>query len=658
MVPQPIIAVDTECTGANYWQGARPFAFSFCTEEGKTAFVRFKVDLFSRKVIPTSEGFTDIDKLLRDPTTDKVFHNAKFDIRMLEGMGFVIRGGIHDTVYAVHCCDSKQPNYKLKRLAKTLADFPDDDEKEVKKSVIEQRKVGKKKGWLLGEKVEEDYHLADPKILESYARKDAERTMLLWLFFRKEMKRLRTWDSYQREMKLHPITYSMEKRGVRFLRKECIQEVASWEKKVEDGEAEIEREAPGVNINSGQQLVKYFLSQGATFQRLTKKGRPSVDAKSIDLLAAQGIKLAKRIKEVRSSERALSTFKQYISLAVKNKTTNDWEIHCDYQQIGPVTGRFSCRKPNMQNVSDPLGSQGDVIFEGRKVFGPRNGYWWLHFDYSQLETVLFAEISGEKFIQNALKSGRDLHSETANRVWGGKDNPLGIEKIMSLGHSRKYSIELMRSHDWDIVKAEASIGHKGSRKHAKMLLFLKIFGGHIPAAMELLGVTEEEAGGIIGDYDRAFPGVNKFIRETARLARADRFVWDLYGRRISVDPDYAYQATNYKVQGTAASLIKDRMIAVDDYLTELRNRGYKMEFGKDNWEVQSIDAHLLLTIHDELVIEIRKDQVYAGILRRIADIMIDHGGRLKTMDLKVKCEVSTQKWSQKSKLVRYEQIFG
>lgn len=626
-----ILACDTECTGLNPWKGARPFAISFCNEEGQTGFIRFMVDRKTRKVFVPEKTKYLLCRLFSDTEKRFVFHNAKFDIRMLESIGLPKPRNIEETMFAMHMVNSLEPSFKLKTIGAKHLGINTDDERALRKSVAAARRHARAHQWVIGKDVDHDYWFADPAILETYSRLDAERTMLLWMWLRDTMEEMKVLDSYNREMKLWNVTYEMETRGVRIDLPRTIKEQNNCKSKIRQHEMKIKQLAPGVNIRSNKQLAHFFFEkEDLPVTERTATGSPSVKAAVLKKLDHP---LAEHIMKLKSADKALTTyFEKFEELSVKEP--DGWIIHPNFQQVGPVTGRYSCREPNLQNVADAKTSRSYVPFQARQVFIPRKECAWLHADYSQLEARIFADVSQETFMLDVFKLGRDLHAETANRIWGGAGNKeafIVAAEALGLGPSWEglKVRDFLEKWNWDIVKAEASLGKKVSRTKAKTLLYLKIYGGAAPAAAEVMGCSEAEAAVSLRDYDLAFPRIRKYSFELIKQAREEGCIWDAYGRRLSIDPNNAFVAVNYKVQGSAASLIKDRMLALWLWLKS----------------VSSLDATLILTIHDEVVIEIKKGHLRYWVLSKIKRIMEDHGGRFG-VSLPVDFKVTWERWSE------------
>ena len=184
------------------------------------------------------------------------------------------------------------------------------------------------------------------------------------------------------------------------------------------------------------------------------------------------------------------------------------------------------------------------------------------------------------------------------------------------------------------MRAEKSLKKSQHRTRAKMVLFLKVFGGGVNAAADLIECSEHVASKLLDDYDAAFPIISKYLQDMIRLARRQGYIVDSFGRRISVDPDAPYRAVNYKVQGGAASFLKDRMIAVDKYLKEVRKKA---------------EGYMVMTIHDELVIEVRREHAFPWFVRKIKRIMEDHTGHFR-VDTDVTVARVSRTWADKEPL--------
>lgn len=689
-----VLAFDTETTGLEAWHGDLPFAFSFCNEKGETAYVEFPVDPFTRKpMYGRAPGvFKEIKAILEDPAVAKVMHNGKFDVRMCEKAGIRVRGQIHETMFAAHACNTLEPSYALKFLARKYLEIGTGDQKDLQKLVVRCRRQAKKLGWNIAEDCMADYWLprtfflhqgpklkpAEQRVLgkqieacQVYCTQDAVRTMLLWKMYEKAMATEQVRDTYDREMELWPYVYEMEGRGVLVNLKTVQREIDNNIAELKKWRPAVERKAwPEFNINSPFDLRKLLYDElGLPVKsRTAKKGEPAVDVDALSEHASHPVVQA--LFKYRAAEKALgSFFYRYKRCAIPDPLNpGGYVLHPDFQQVGPVTGRFSCRNPNLQNVPNALTTRSSEPIQARTPFEPRPGYSWYHVDYHQLEALIFADVAQEQTMLAAIKAGRDLHTECTNKAWGGKDNPAAIraaihaleldgtgqkknEHVQKLWAKWKVTDPLrltsdarerfarswMESFGWDIVKAEKSLEKKTSRAKAKMILFAKVFGGGPNAIKDLLKCTFAEAQQFMRDYDVAFPQIGTYIRELSNEARRNGFIRNRYNRRITVDPDKAYRAVNYMVQGSAADQMKRAMVRLNRWFAKLRK--------KMPW----LDIHIVLTIHDELVFEVKKEHAFKWLLRGICEIMSDHEGHFG-IPTPVEMEKCTVNWSKKEKL--------
>ena len=688
-----LVAVDTETTGLAAYHNDRPFAFSFCNKVGDTAYFEWPVDPMTRTVQPIRREWKQIKAFMEDDRIQKVFHNAFFDVLMLDviGIGTAGPGGLvweggafEETMFMAHVFCSDEVNYRLKRLSKYYVDYDDDDQKALQKIVNKCRRRAKKLAWKIafnerGKAVTAaDYWLPSalaqhhPELAEdldldackTYAVGDVERTMLLYLFYAKHFgtseRKADAWKTYRREKELWPVTYRMQRRGVSIDRERNEREIKSAEREIAVWQPVVDAEAARqvrkckrkgldypnpFNINSSNHLAWLVFDRmglEAGDRTASERYKTTLDA----LYQHVDNEVVRSLLKYRSAFKALSTFYlNYRWKSVPDHITSGrgvYVLHPSFQQLGTKTARLACRDPNLQNVADAITTRSGAVepIQARVVFGPRPGYVWYHMDYEQLEVRVFAEVSGEKSMLAALNTGRDIHTECANKAWGGEcDTAIrmaihsleldgsGIEehRIQGVSDAWKrmgikpahvnngrltraniahFAAAWLASYGCDIVTAEKSLGKKNSRAQAKMVLFLKMFGGGAHRLALFLKCPDAEAQDFLDGYDRAFPRLPIFQKEMIRRARRDGAIINKFGRRLVVDYDKAYRSVNYMVQGSAAELLKKALLLCDRYL---RSTG--------------LDAHPIMTIHDEIVFEFHRKRAYWSVLRRLHDIM-------------------------------------
>lgn len=588
-----IIAVDTETTGLNVWTGDAAFCVSFCNEEGESCALTTPVDPFTRKPWwsdkPTHPDVVQMRQFFENPAITKVFFNAKFDLRMIQTIaGIQVRGRVEDVFYMTKVLHAAEPTFRLKPLAKKYLGVSDDDEKELHEAVRRARLKGKKLGWKLAEEVPADMWMAPPHILERYATGDAERTMLLYKVLNDELDTAVAYRKfYEREMELLPVTMRMEAYGVRIKPDVVQQEIEKNEKLMEDCLRQLRALiSPDFNPNSPQVVAEYFyVKEGLSPLLYTENGNPSTNLDALKGIDHPAVPL---IQQYKASQKAISSFFQrFLSLAVED-ADGHWVIHPSFNQVGPVTGRFSCNNPNLQNVANATSIRAVVPIQARVGFWPRVEHEWYCFDYSAQEAWIFAAGAQEKRMLEILLAGRDLPGETAVALWG---QEMVDEETKRQGGDIKRNFLRIRS---------------------KMLLYGLIYGIGVRKLGDLLKVPEREAAETKEKYLQLFPEIANFMTNTINKARRNGYVATAWGRRIPVDSDTAYRAVNYFVQGSAADIMKQAMLEVDWH-----------------FRVAGIRAHMIMTVHDELVVEFHKSAATKENILKVKSIMEDHKGHLK-----------------------------
>lgn len=238
-------------------------------------------------------------------------------------------------------------------------------------------------------------------------------------------------------------------------------------------------------------------------------------------------------------------------------------VHTSFNQTVTATGRLSSTEPNLQNI--PVRTE--LGREMRRFFRAREGYLLVDADYSQIELRLLAHISGDQTMIRAFLDGVDIHTVTASQVFGVPT---------------------------DAVTSEM-------RKSAKAVNFGIVYGISDFSLAQDIGVSRKEAARYIENYMARYPDVSAYLDSAIDFGRKNGYVTTLYGRRREIPELSAHNkmtvafgervAMNSPIQGTAADIIKLAMLATHRALSE-----------------SNLDAHLILQVHDELIVEVRADQ--------------------------------------------------
>ena len=306
------------------------------------------------------------------------------------------------------------------------------------------------------------------------------------------------------------------------------------------------------NPNSPKQLgTLLFETMGLPHGKKTKQGW-STDAETLESL--RDYPLVEDILQYRAYQKLNSTYVEGLLKVI----APDGRIHTRFNQTEARTGRLSSDNPNLQNI--PIRTElGSKL---RAYFIANPGCVLVDADYSQIELRILAHVTGDEHMQEAFRTGADIHRSTAAKIY--KMLPEDITPRL--------------------------------RSSAKAINFGIMYGKGAYSLSKDIGVTVKEADAFLKNYLAAFPKVSGYMDKTIADARACGYVSTLFGRRRAL-PELASNnhnirssgermARNTPIQGTAADVIKLAMVRV-----WRRLRAEKME------------SRLILTVHDELIVE-------------------------------------------------------
>jgi DNA polymerase-1 len=365
------------------------------------------------------------------------------------------------------------------------------------------------------------------------------------------------------EAPLVPVLVAMEEKGVlldcAYLRTMAVE----LERDLLALEQEIYRIAgEPFNINSPQQLGSILFEKLSypVLKRTRKTKSYSTGADTLEELAAQGFDLPERILRFREWGKLKSTYVDALPALVDAHG----RLHTRFEQAVAATGRLSSTNPNLQNI--PIRTEtGRRI---RKAFRAPDGWALLVADYSQVELRILAHIAQEPVLIESFRRGEDIHASTAAMVFGGTPTLVTPDQ----------------------------------RRAAKVINFGILYGMSPFGLAANLGIDQKEAARFIEAYLERLPRVRAYIEETLERARREGRVETLYGRarwlpdinarNWNLRENAKRMAINARIQGTAADLLKKAMVRVERRLERERSQ-----------------AALLLTVHDELVLEAPADAV-------------------------------------------------
>ncbi len=319
----------------------------------------------------------------------------------------------------------------------------------------------------------------------------------------------------------------------------------------------------GFNLNSPRQVGEVLFDKLQIPNPKKRKNKKySTSAEILEELA-ENYEIAELILQYRKYTKLKSTYTDALPQLISQY---DGRIHTTFNQTITATGRLSSSNPNLQNI--PVRTE-----EGNKIrnaFVPkdRENYLIMSADYSQIELRLLAHISGDKHLIEAFRSGVDVHTLTASKVF---DVP--VEDVT-----------------------------KEMRYKSKAVNFGIIYGQSKYGLAKALDISWEEAEDFINKYFKTYPGVKKYMNEIVKLAEKQGYVESIYGRKRHLESELFSSnmqlrefgkraAINHPMQGTAADLIKIAMIELNKKLKE-----------------NNLESKMILQVHDELVLEVKKSE--------------------------------------------------
>ena len=501
--------------------------------------------------LPLDEVIAELRPPLENPAIAKVAHNAIYDLIILQRYGIDVAPIDFDTLLAEWLSNPISKFLKLKTLVAHTLD--------VQMTEIDEL-LGKGKDQKTMSQI--DIELAAP-----YAAADASMTWRLVQPLRDKLQVEGVDRLYQElELPLIPIISQMQRKGVAldvdFLHAMSDQQRA----RLAELQSQIFELGGGkFNINSPKQLNEVLFGRlGLPTEGLnrTKLGF-STDTNTLQKLRREH-EIIELIEGFRELSKLKSTYVDALPTLVNPRTGR---LHTSYNQTGAATGRFSSSNPNLQNIPNRT----EMGRQVRRAFVAPPGYGFLAVDYNQIELRVMAHISEDETLIAAFQQGLDIHRATAAAVFG-----IGLDEVSD-----------------------------EQRDFAKRVNFGLCYGQGAFGLASQTGLTRSEAQSFIDTYFSQMPGVKRYIDETRASVWEQGYTETLYGRRRSYPQiktgrrsrgagNEERAAINMPIQGTAADILKQSMIDLDGRLREA-----------------GCDAAMILQVHDELVLEVREDELAA-----------------------------------------------
>ena len=587
------VVIDFETTGLSPQEGARIFLAGMETEDGKVFLgyrPGFKIFTSRLKEKNNNAKWERIKRTIENKNIIKICHNAKYELKMCDAEGWKPAGVFHDTMLLSYVNNEYEGSLSLEYLSKKYL-----DEKyhksgdEIKKWVAKEKRQRRKQEVF----VEPNYSDVPEEIMLPYLENDLDSTMLLFWLYEKKVEEEHA-AIYEMERKLIPAVAHMENTGVVLDIPYLEAAKRNTKKKLDVLEKELYTLAgKQFNPNAPVQVANVLIHLGIELTEYTDKGNPKTGKEVLETLNHP---FTDAILKFKAMKKIFGTYLVPLQeMALSNV------LYCNFWQFGQdqgiKTSRFSASNPNLQNV--PIRESGIV----RRAFIPRPGYVLLFVDYAQIEARIFAHYADDEIMKAAFKKNIDIYETDMVRIWSKE--------------------EVKKWKETDKAK------FKYQRYIAKTIRLAIQYGMGIQLLANKTGYTYAQAKKFKRDYLKTFPTVKNLMDKTKTELLRNGFVNDIFGRHYHVPRDLNYKSVNALIQGTAASVLKRGMISV-----------YEDVILKE-------DVNLLMTIHDELIFEVKPDELLKHA-RTIKDCMEDY--KTFTVPMLVDLDYSKKSWADKKEL--------
>lgn len=343
------------------------------------------------------------------------------------------------------------------------------------------------------------------------------------------------------------------------------------------------------NINSPMQLGEVLYEEmGIQTGKKTATGNYSTAASELERMAPFH-PIIQKVLDYRTVSKLDSTFIQGLAKEIQT----DGRIHTSFHQTLTTTGRLSSSEPNLQNI--PI--REDDGRQIRKAFVASPGYVLIDADYSQVELRLLAVLANEESLIDAFKHNADIHKRTASSIFGIPEEEVNPDQ----------------------------------RAAAKTVNFSIIYGISDFGLSQDLNISRQEAKEYIEGYYAIYKSVGPYMESLKQFGREHGYVETYFGRRRYIPELTAKNynvrsfgeraAMNAPIQGTAADIMKIAMINTEKALRD-----------------EDLDAHILLQVHDELLLEAKED-----VREKVLAILKREMENAANLDIPLEVEVKTAK---------------
>lgn len=576
-----VTAIDTETTSLNYMQ-AEIVGISVAIVSNEAYYIPLMHEYDGvPNQLDREYVLQKLKPWLEDKEAKKIGHNLKYDSHIFANHGIELNGTDFDSMLESYVLNSTATRHNLNAVAKRYLNLDTTSYEDVAGK-------GAKQIGFNQVNLEDAIH---------YAAEDADVSFQLHQTLHPKLMEINSLAKLYTDIEapLLKVLQTIERNGVlideSMLQKQSDQFAITLK--------ELESKAHSLagaefNLNSPKQLQEILYDKlSLPILKKTPKGQPST-AESVLQRLAEDFPIVQTILNYRTTAKLKTTYTDKLPLMINQDTGR---VHTSYHQAVTATGRLSSSDPNLQNI--PIRTA-----EGRRIrqaFIAPSGFQILAADYSQIELRIMAHNSQDPGLLDAFQAGLDIHQATAAEI---------------------FAVDLQS------VSAE-------QRRSAKAINFGLIYGMSAFGLTRQLGITRGDAQEYIELYFARYPKVKEYMDAIRNQARESGFVETVFGRRLYL-PDidsrnyqrrqYAERsAINAPMQGTAADIIKKAMIDLQQRLV-----------------AESINAKIIMQVHDELVLEVEDSSVGA-----VSELVTEAMGKAADLDVALKVDLGVgENWDQ------------
>lgn len=556
-----MISFDTETCdpnlmtmGAGYGRDGFIAGISIATEKGFSAYLPIAHEAGGN--LPKTKVLSWLKEQMQLPVP-KIGANMIYDLGYLSAEGIKCEGPFYDIQIAEPLLDENRFSYSLETVGKARVG-EGKDESALEDYIKEKFKI-RGKAW------KSHIWRVPPDVAAPYAIQDAVLPLQIFKVQQELLEQDGLWPLFVMESKLIPMLLAMRQRGVKVDLDYAERLMKDLEKQKQEQLDEIWKLAKSeISIWAAADLARLFDEQSVTYPLTEKTKKPSFTAQFLERCEHP---IAQKIVGARRMDKLCSVFLRGAILEGHYKG----RVHCNFNQLrgeggGTVSGRFSSSLPNLQQIP----ARTEMGKRIRQIFIPDDGQKWWAYDYSQIEYRLMVndayamKLPGSEHVIEQYKKdpNTDFHQVVADMA--------GI-----------------------------------SRSDAKTVNFGIAYGEGIPKLIKSLNLTQEEGEAFMRKYHYNAPFMKPLSQHYTMQAAKEGYIrtilnrkrrfdtWELTDRRTretvyfrerrpGTRRAFTHAALNYRIQGSAADIMKKAMV-------DIWESGVIAELGVPQ-----------LTVHDEL----------------------------------------------------------